>query len=264
MEKGKKKKNLDPESQPFVAWQPPRFPPFYDFHSPKNQMKREQVVENTRWMWIDVEYSGLEDSDPLLLEVGVVITDVHLKQLEIFEAVAHHSEDLLQKKMSVWCKNQFSMVRSDGTSLLEKVKKSCLSVEDIGKQLEAIIDRHAFRDEKGRRERISLCGSSVDFDHRVILKHYPFLEEKIHYRKIDVSTLLALSRAWYPHLYIPDKTRKSHRALNDILESLDLMRFFREKLFTPPMFHFPPSSNEFYHQKPTSPFFRNFRFPGNQ
>jgi len=191
-------------------------------------------------MWIDVEYSGLEDSDPLLLEVGVVITDIHLRQLEYFEAVAHHPDDLLQKKMSVWCKKQFSQHRDQGggPTLLEKIKKSCLSVEDIGKQLEAIIDRHAFRDEKGQRERISLCGSSVDFDHRVILKQFPFLEDKIHYRKIDVSSILALSRVWYPHLYIPEKTRKSHRALNDILESLDLMRFFKDKIFVSPFEHY--------------------------
>jgi len=179
------------------------------------------------WFWVDIEMSGL-DKDALLLEIGIIVTDIHLNVVDTFELVVFHSQKELESKLSPWCKSEFSTRTMHEPSLIENVLQSNVSVEKAGRLIEAFFGKHL-----APRKKAVLAGSSVGFDRAFLLKTYPYLEEKIHYRIIDVSSVLLLCKSWYPQLDIPERTSQAHRALADIQESLQLMHFFKSFIFVP-------------------------------
>ncbi len=170
---------------------------------------------SSRLFWIDLETGGLNYRDDLVLEVYVLVTDHNLNHLAEFEAVVHHDEAALQS-LSRWATNQHR-------TLLELVRQSRQSLSEVERDLACFFDQHR------QNKKAVLAGSSVYFD-RLCLEHQmPSLVSRIHYRVVDVSTLLELAKRWSPglHQFAPRRCL-SHRARDDVFSSLNLMAFYKQ------------------------------------
>jgi oligoribonuclease len=115
------------------------------------------------------------------------------------------------------------------SGLLPLIHASTLSLEDAGAETLAFLKTHI-----PERRTVPLCGNSIGTDRRFLAAYLPEIEEWLHYRSVDVSTIKELGRRWYPGEVdnAPPKTG-THRALDDIRESIAELRFYRERLFRP-------------------------------
>jgi oligoribonuclease len=116
------------------------------------------------------------------------------------------------------------------SGLLQRIGDSTVTLEEAGRQTLEFLRRHIA--EPGT---VPLCGNSIGTDRRFLAAYLPEIEHFLHYRSVDVSTVKELARRWHPEVLkgAPEK-RTAHRALDDIRESLDELRYYRAALFVPP------------------------------
>ena len=175
-------------------------------------------------MWIDCEMTGLNPASDVLVEVAVVITDSELTILD-------DGIDLLIKtdpeKLASMEEVVQEMHKTSG--LLEALEGATLTVEDAETQLLDYIKRWV-----PDRRKSPLCGNSIATDRSFLARYMPRLDDHLHYRMIDVSSIKELSRRWYPKAYFsaPVKTG-GHRALADIIDSINELRYYRATVFVP-------------------------------
>lgn len=177
-----------------------------------------------RLVWIDLEMTGLDVERHDIVELAVLVTDAELEILgDGIDLVVHQPPDALAEM------DDFVRKMHVKSGLLPEIEKSELSLETAGAQALAYI-----------RERVPepgtspLCGNSIGVDRRFLGRYLPDLDNYLHYRSIDVSSLKELCRRWYPEVYAkrPGKA-ESHRALADIRESVAELRFYREQMLRP-------------------------------
>lgn len=170
-------------------------------------------------VWMDLEMTGLEVDDHVILEIATIITDSELNIIaEGPNLVIHQSEQELAK-MDDWC------VQHHGESgLTAKVRASTISNHDA--ELETL---EFIKQWVGPRE-APLCGNSIWQDRRFLGAQMRELDAYLHYRIVDVSSLKELSKRWYPGVRTPAK-RTTHRALDDIRESIEELRYYRQTIF---------------------------------
>lgn len=170
-------------------------------------------------VWIDLEMTGLDPEQHVIVEIATLVTDADLRILAHGpEMVIHHSEAVLDR-MDDWSRSQHK-----ASGLLDRVRASN---DDCGQAEQRTMD---FLSRHCRQGASPLCGNSVWQDRRFLIKHMPRLEAFLHYRIIDVSTVKELSKRWYPDL--PKFTKhKPHLALEDIKESIDELKYYRERVF---------------------------------
>ncbi|GAA1042484.1 MULTISPECIES: oligoribonuclease [Streptomyces] len=178
---------------------------------------------NDRMVWIDCEMTGLSLSDDALIEVAALVTDSELNVLgEGVDIVIRPPERALETMPEV--------VRQMHTAsgLLAELPNGT-TLEDAEEQVLAYIKEHV--KEPGKAP---LCGNSVGTDRGFLLRDMPTLEDWLHYRIVDVSSVKELARRWYPRAYFnsPEKNG-NHRALADIRESIAELRYYREAVFVP-------------------------------
>ncbi|WP_165986118.1 oligoribonuclease [Streptomyces sp. YIM 98790] len=179
---------------------------------------------NDRMVWIDCEMTGLSLTDDALVEVAALVTDGELNVLgEGVDVVIRPPESALASMPEV--------VRQMHTA------SGLLAELDAGTTLREAEDRvleylHRWVPEPGKTP---LCGNSVGTDRGFLARDMPRLEQHLHYRIIDVSSVKELARRWYPKAYFnsPQKAG-NHRALADIRESIAELRYYREAVFVPP------------------------------
>jgi oligoribonuclease len=175
-------------------------------------------------VWIDCEMTGLNPAVDVLVEVAVVITD---SELNIFD----DGLDLLIKtdpaKLASMEEVVLEMHKTSG--LLEALAGATLTVEDVETRLLDYIKRWV-----PDRRKSPLCGNSIATDRTFIARYMPRLDDHLHYRMIDVSSIKELARRWYPKAYFnaPVKTG-GHRALADIIDSINELRYYRAAVFVP-------------------------------
>ncbi len=172
-------------------------------------------------VWIDLEMTGLNPDLHVILEIASVITD---SQLEIIaegpDIVIHYEPEQLQS-MDSWSREQHT-----ASGLLEKVFASRTDCHEAERRTLQFISAHC------KMGHSPLCGNSVWQDRRFLVKYMPLLNNYLHYRNIDVSTIKELAKRWYPAL--PSfKKQKQHLALSDIKESINELKYYREHLFKP-------------------------------
>jgi len=168
-------------------------------------------------VWMDLEMTGLDPEDNVIIEIATIITDDQLNIVAEGPVIAVHQSDFELGKMDDW-----NVKTHNGSGLVERVKTSTMSMEDAEKQTIEFIAQFV---KKGHSP---LCGNSIHQDRRFLVKQMPLLEEFMHYRNIDVSTLKELAKRWKPAL-LPGFTKSgSHKALDDILESIAEMKYYRE------------------------------------
>jgi len=168
-----------------------------------------------------MEMSGLNPEREVILEVAAVVTDAELNLLDDGIDLVVHQPDEVLDGMDAWCTKQHGQ-----SGLTAAVKASALSLAEAEQQVVAYLAQHT---SKGASP---LCGSSVSHDRRFIDRYMPELSRYLHYRTVDVSSVKELVKRWYPEASPPTK-RGTHRALDDILESIGELRFYRDAAFKP-------------------------------
>lgn len=172
-------------------------------------------------VWIDLEMTGLDPDRERIIEAAVLITDGNLEVLaEGPNLVIHQPEEILAA-MDEW-----NQTHHGQSGLLDKVRASTVSERQAEDELLAFVSQHC-----GRRT-APVAGNSVHQDRRFLSRYMPVLDEYLHYRIVDVSTIKELTRRWYPESFgqAPRK-RECHRAMDDIHESLAELRYYRATVF---------------------------------
>ena len=180
--------------------------------------------ESTHLVWMDLEMTGLEVDQNRILEIATLVTDGELNILaEGPELVVHQSDELLNGM------NQWNTEHHGASGLIDRVRKSTVSEADAQAQTLAFVKAHV-------PERAApLAGNSVHQDRLFLSRYFGELEQYLHYRNVDVSTVKELVRRWYPKGYDKRPRKKAaHRALDDIRESIEELRYYRKMAFVAP------------------------------
>ena len=183
-------------------------------------------------MWIDCEMTGLDLRSDRLIEIAALVTDADLNVLgDGIDVVIHTDDEALDGMVEVVAR----MHRSSG--LTEEVRASTI---DVAPAEELVMDY--IRSHVPQAKTAPLAGNSIGTDRGFITRDMPTLDDYLHYRMIDVSSIKELCRRWYPKIYYgqPEKGL-AHRALADIQESIRELRYYRRIAFVPPP---GPSSSE--------------------
>ena len=172
-------------------------------------------------IWIDMEMSGLDPEKDVILEVATIITTGSLEIIaEGPDLVIHHDKDLLEG-MDDWNREHH---RKSG--LWNAVLDSTVSLDEAGRQTLEFITQHS------QPRKSPLCGNSIWQDRRFIVKYMKPVDQHLHYRMIDVSTIKELARRWHPGVLDKKSKKKgNHRALDDIRESIEELKFYKDNLF---------------------------------
>jgi oligoribonuclease len=172
-------------------------------------------------VWMDLEMTGLDSDQDLIIEMATLITDIELNVIEVGPEIVIQRPAAMFDKMDNWNRTQHTK-----SGLWAKVVASTITQDQAEETTIDFIKQHC-----GPRES-PLCGNSIWQDRRFIAKHMKKLDEYLHYRLIDVSTIKILGKIWYPPEADKAKNKtNSHRALDDIRESIEELRYYRKILF---------------------------------
>lgn len=176
------------------------------------------MSDELKLVWIDLEMTGLDPAADSILEIAVIVTDADLQPLGQYEAVIATSETQLAVM------NDYVRDMHTKNGLLQRVKAATVSLEEAQAQALALVRQHCAEGEG------VLAGNSIHQDRRFLYRYMPRLEAWLHYRQVDVSSLKVLARAWYPAVPKYGKEDKDHTALADIQESIEELKYYRERI----------------------------------
>lgn len=163
--------------------------------------------------------TGLDVQEHRIIEIATLVTDSELNIVAEGPNLVVHQDESELNKMDEWCVNHHG-----ASGLTQKVRESTISTRDAELQTLEFIKEWV-----GPRQ-APLCGNSIWQDRRFIGAYMKELDEYLHYRIVDVSSLKELARRWYPSVKAPAKGA-SHRALDDIRESIEELRYYRTTIF---------------------------------
>lgn len=186
----------------------------------ERRIRRKQAATNL--CWVDLEMTGLDEQNDVIIQAALIVTSAELEPLEEFVC------DVWQPEASLSRMTPFVREMHERNGLVERVRKSKIHLAAAEKML---IERIA----GWCTYPATLCGSSIGYDKRFIDRWMPGLAGYLSYRTIDVSSLKLLSRLWYgePGLF-QKQTEGEHDALFDIRQSLAELSFYRRTIFLPP------------------------------
>ncbi len=175
-------------------------------------------------VWMDMEMTGLDSEIEKILEVAVLVTDGELNVVAQGPNLILHQPEEVLKAMDEW-----NTTHHGESGLLSRVRESTI---DEAQASGAILD---FLAKHTQKNKAPLAGNSIHQDRRFLARYLPEVEDWLHYRNIDVSTIKELARRWYPQQYANRPTKKgNHRAMDDLLESIAELKYYREAFFVPP------------------------------
>ncbi len=173
---------------------------------------------------MDLEMTGLDPTTDVIVEIATLITDDDLRIVaEGPDLVIHQPGERLATMDDV----VVEMHTKSG--LLDRIAASTVTLEEAGAATLEFLAAHI-----DEARTVPLCGNSIGTDRRFLAAYLPAIEQFLHYRSVDVSTIKELARRWYPDVLAqaPEKS-STHRALDDIRESIDELRWYRTHLFVP-------------------------------
>ncbi len=171
---------------------------------------------------MDLEMTGLDPATEVIVEIATLITDNDLN-------VIAEGPDLVisQPEAVLVAMDPFVVEMHTSSGLLTAIRESTITLDQAGAQTLEFIKKHI-----SEPRTIPLCGNSIGTDRRFLAKYLPEIENYLHYRSVDVSTIKELVKRWYPGLEITRPTKAgAHRALDDVQESIRELKFYRENVF---------------------------------
>ena len=171
-------------------------------------------------IWIDLEMTGLDTNRDYIIEIATVITDGALNILAEGPVLAIHQSDETLNAMDNWNQNQHGK-----SGLIDRVRASQVSVADAERLTLEFLRQYV--PSRGS----PMCGNSICQARRFLARCMPDLEAYFHYHNLDVSTVKELARRWAPAVYSGYTKESSHLALEDIRDSINELRYYRERFF---------------------------------
>ena len=168
-------------------------------------------------IWIDLEMTGLNPDIDVIIEIATVVTDKDLNILAQGPVLAVYQSDEILANMDEW-----NQKHHGASGLINRVKSS--RINDIEAERLTI----EFLKQWVPENTSPICGNSIGQDRRFLYRHMPKLEAYFHYRNIDVSTLKELAARWAPEVKEGFNKESTHQALDDIIESIEELRYYRE------------------------------------
>ena len=178
-------------------------------------------VDNNNLIWIDLEMTGLDTVNDQIIEIATVVTDKDLNILAKGPIMAIHQSDEIMAGMDNWNQKQHG-----GSGLIERVRNS--TVTEAMAEAETIDFLSQYID----AGKSPMCGNSICQDRRFMARCMPKLEEFFHYRNLDVSTLKELAVRWKPEVTKGFKKKGSHLAMDDIIDSIDELSYYRKEIMS--------------------------------
>jgi oligoribonuclease len=172
--------------------------------------------------WMDLEMTGLDHEREVIVEIATLVTDDELSIVaEGPDLVIHQPESALATMDPV----VVEMHTSSG--LLDQIRSSTITLEDAGSETLAFLRQHI-----DTERTVPLCGNSIGTDCRFLAKYLPDIENFLHYRSVDVTTVKLLAERWRPKIVANAPAKSAgHRAMDDIVESLEELRYYRAAIF---------------------------------
>jgi len=188
------------------------------------QLQAHGLAFGAMLVWMDLEMTGLEPARNVIVEIATIITDDELNIVaEGPDLVIHQADEALALM------DQVVVDMHTKSGLLPAIKASTITLEEAGRQTLEFIKAWC-----PEPRRVPLCGNSIGMDRRFLAAYLPDIENWLHYRSVDVSSVKELVKRWYPGLEATRPSKQgTHRALDDIRASVDEMRFYRERVFVP-------------------------------
>jgi oligoribonuclease len=175
-------------------------------------------------VWMDLEMTGLDATRDVIVEIATIVTNDELEIVdEGPDLVIHQDDDVLAKM------DPFVLDMHTRSGLLDAIRASTVSLDEAGRATLEFIKKYV-----AVQNSVPLCGNSIGMDRRFLAAYLPEIENWLHYRSIDVSSVKELVRRWYPSVKndLPKKLG-THRALDDIRASINELKFYRERAFVP-------------------------------
>lgn len=179
-------------------------------------------VKDDRIVWVDLEMTGLDPKRHVIVEVAALVTDAELNILDEGIDLVVQATDAELAAM-----DDFVRTMHSENGLLAAIKESQVTLEEAENEVLKLVEKHC-----DPKHPAPLAGNSIATDRTFIRAHMPRLDDALHYRMIDVSTVKELTRRWYPKAYYhqPEKGM-AHRALADIVESIRELDYYRKAVF---------------------------------
>jgi len=172
-------------------------------------------------IWLDLEMTGLDPNSDVIIEIATIVTDRNLNVIDEGPAIVIHQPDHIMNNMDEWCTNQHGK-----SGLTDRVRNSAIS-EETAENLTLAFLRQYVPEKKS-----PMCGNSICQDRRFLARYMPTLEDFFHYRNLDVSTIKELVGRWAPDKKMVYTKESSHLAMDDIRDSIDELRHYRENVMT--------------------------------
>lgn len=178
-------------------------------------------MPTAKLVWMDLEMTGLDPERERIIEIAALVTDKELNVVAEGPELVVHQDDALLAAMDDWNKKHHGE-----SGLIDRVRASTVSEAAAEEAVVAFMREHA------GEGKLPLAGNSIHQDRRFLRRYMPRVDAYLHYRLVDVSTVKELVSRWYPEAYAkrPHKVG-SHRALDDIRESIEELRYYRTVAF---------------------------------
>ncbi len=176
--------------------------------------------DSNNLIWIDLEMTGLDPAHDYIIEIATVVTDSALNVIAEGPVLAIHQDDEVLEAMDEWNTRQHG-----NSGLTERVRASTCTEAEAERQTLEFLQRYVPAGTS------PMCGNSICQDRRFLARSMPELERFFHYRNLDVSSLKELAIRWAPEIAGALTKQSAHRAMEDILESVNELRYYREHLF---------------------------------
>ncbi len=176
-----------------------------------------------RLVWIDCEMTGLDPAKDVLIEIATIITDYDLNIVARGPDLAIRASEARLRNMDAWNRRTH---RKSG--LLQRIRTEGVTTVEAERKTLAFVKKYCYA------QTAPLCGNSIGQDKRFLSRYMPLLNDFLHYRVVDVSTIKVLVKEWYgEHVQPPEKDER-HRAMADIEDSIAELAFYRGTVFVRP------------------------------
>ncbi len=178
------------------------------------------MSQDTNLIWIDLEMTGLDPDKDVIIEIATLVTDADLNLLAEGPSIVIHQPDAVMDGMDEWCTNQHGR-----SGLTQRVKESRVTAAEAeAMTIEFLKDYVA-------AGKSPMCGNSICQDRRFLYRYMSELENYFHYRNLDVSSVKELARRWKPEVLNGLKKNGTHLAMDDIRDSVNELKHYRELFF---------------------------------